>query len=331
VTDVSDALDSIASLKVRNEKIIPIWVSFLSNRVAEIKYSPICGLWQSITDSLGHLRYFDGKWMRFVEDMGSNLFGLKLFASFQLIFFTSSLGRLNFFSPKIYAAIATTLANDVNSINDIDMLSTLLFPFERANFTACEALRDAVIDRCNTLISKNKNPNRNTIRGAIGVSFIGLSLGAHKSAIQPMMERIFEVLGNKSTTTRDFLIPQDFQRLFRIAQLTGVPPPSTVTSHPAYSWHGPSAKSRIKWVENVAKEFAQIRHIYPSKDLPLGADIELSDGTYVVVDDFSDPMMTWRNPDDERSYDLVKLESSGNAELTKRILSKKSIVRYPYQ
>ena len=166
VTDISDCLDSLASWKIKNEKVLKMFVTVLTERMAEIKYSPICGLWQAITDSMGHLRYFNADWMRSIQPIASDPFQLRSFASFQLIFFTSCLGRLNFFSPQMFTAITDTLIKDIHQFHDCDMIATLTFPIERAQFS-CPPLLRRVLEQCGHIIDQNGTRSSGNVRGCV--------------------------------------------------------------------------------------------------------------------------------------------------------------------
>jgi hypothetical protein len=202
VTDVSDCLDGMASWKIRDDKLLEEMMNFLTVRAAEIKYSPICGLWQAITDSCGHLQYFHGPWMRIVEEQASSEFNLKKFATFQLVFFLSSLGRLNFFSPKVFEAVASVVASDISSIRDMDMLATLLFPFERVKTCGdWSELADAVAKQAAHLTKsakRDKLSQRDFVRSIVIVAHSCISLGVDSadSRISSLLKTIEPHLNN---------------------------------------------------------------------------------------------------------------------------------------
>jgi hypothetical protein len=250
VTDFSDCLDAMASWRIRNPQLVQVMMDFLVSRAAEIKYSPICGLWQAITDSCGHLAFFHGPWMRIVEDVASSEFNLKSFAAFQLIFFISSLGRLNFYSDKVFSAVSAVVVKDISAINDMDMLATLMFPLSRVGFE-CPDLVDAVLHQAYQIV------------GGVD-SFI-------------------------SAEGAQLLFPVDQSRMSRLVSL-GVldKAPALLIGH---------TQTGIPFV-----------------------DFEKADGTLVVVEKLEEPMMTWKHPDDHKSYELVPLESSGTRKMIQAFL-----------
>ena len=319
VTDITDALDAMASLRVRRDDVIQIWMDFLVDKIAEIKYSPICGLWQAVTDSLGHLRFFHAPWMkRAVDEMASNSFALKSFAAFQLVFFTSSLGRLNYYSEKVYKTITNVLKDDVKSINDVDMLATLLFPIERAGFSKCSELLSRILDQ--TLViqkSQRRRPDdRNTIRGSLGVVYSCLSLD-EKFAGDPRLMSIMHHV-------RDHMQPKllhdsDYQRLFRVNSVLesygvrGIDLPPWVREKDSFAWNNYAHSNQVKRISETSG--------FKMSHIPL-VDLEKDDGTLVIVEDRSEHMMKWLDEKNDRDMTLVSLGTSGSTELRKRILTK---------
>ena len=318
VTDITDALDALASLKkfvIVDENLMKVLMNFLINKTAEIRYSPICGLWQSITDSLGHLRYFSGPWMRFVDEICSSPFILKSFASFQLVFFASSLGRLNFYSPQIYTAIADAIVTDIDSINDADMLATLLLPFERAGHQNAEALVAAVLKKVTQISTKN-GTDRNTIRGALSCVHSALCLSdnlAHTT--QNIMETILPRI------TRQNVLTNDYSRIFRIdailtnRQQRGISAtlPKWIQSHQDYAW----AENTQEHKKLVELEKSRLQNSRPG---PSQADFETQDGTLVIVNDAKAAMYMWKHPNEDKNYELEPICMSGRIIMLKRII-----------
>ena len=295
-TDISDAMDGLASLRVKDEKILHLFMSVLSDRIAEIKYSPICGLWQSITDSLGHMKLFHPQWMKLVvQDIGSSPFQLKTFAAFQLVFFTSSLGRLNFYNQNIYSSIATVVAGDVGSIQDADMLATLLVPFERANAKgeATDALMVAVGSQLEKICTNKGNFDRKTVRGTISAiqSILILSEGNEKS-MENLMNIVIPKLKLKC------LLDNDYPKLFRIQTMIGNAPivPKWATQHRNYTWH-----------ENQRNQFDKF------------VDKMNLDGTAVIIDD-QERMRQWKNPDNPECFELEYIPISGQMAALQKIV-----------
>ena len=320
-TDMTDALDAMASLKIRNEDLLAKIMTNLVDKVAEIKYSPICGLWQSVSDSLGHLKYFHGGWMRIVEELASSEFNLKSFASFQLIFFTSSLGRLNFYSPKIFTALTNVIQADIRSVNDPDMLGTLLFPLERAAFY-CPELLDAVLTQTCTISNTSKfgtSPSRPAWRGTLSVVYASLSLGADAS--DPRLKTLANMLfSNRISIEPEFLSDQDYMRVARLELLLDFPLdiPKWIKESPKFAL----------W-ENMDKHREEVQAKFGSQTepQPFFIDAFSTDCSRVpIVLDTSfqeEVMYTWANPDNERCTELVPLATTGSQRLITRYLKSK--------
>ena len=315
-TDISDALDAMASMKIRNQDLLSKLVPVLVDRIVEIKYSPICGLWQSITDSLGHLNYFDWKWMRIADTMASSEFNLKSFASFQLIFFASSMGRLNFFSERAFTALTNVIATDIASIQDVDMLATLLFPLQRANFKS-DGLVKTVMDHTISLINKCKEPSRNTLRGVLGVTYSSVALGySDREKIGKLLRCILFQPIDKKVFTK-----QDLARFYRLSVLGHVQLedlPVSVREDDHFNAWGVSLSSHQKRVDQIFNTSAK-------KNMDVGfVDFVLEDGTAVVVEDDHDPIMsTWKYPNDHANGELVALPTTGGREMIRRYLNGK--------
>jgi len=326
VTDVSDALDAMASLKISSSSHIELWMNFLVSRVAEIKYSPICGLWQAITDSLGHLRYFHGPWMKIVDDMASNQFALKSFASFQLIFFTSSLGRLNFYSERVYEAIALVLSNDVRSCNDNDMLGTLLIPFERAAVRGdvFENLVNAVLTQAVHVVGKKHAGDRNTLRGSLIVAYCSMSLNEKLIGDERIWDLIEYVIKHASYKN---LSMRDYKMLFRIeivAEENGVRKrlifPKWIQENENFRWHDALHAQHVRGMMKSMGSTGEVKFIGEGM-----GDIRTSDGRIIVVDDSGDHMLVWKNTKNDKCLELTQLNTNGATELLKRLLSKRGV------
>jgi hypothetical protein len=317
-TDLTDALDAMASLKIKNEELLEKSIKLLVEKIAEIKYSPICGLWQSITDSLGHLQSFHGAWMRIVEDLASSEFNLKSFAAFQLIFFTSSLGRLNFFSPKVFTALTNVLQTDIKSVNDPDMLGTLMFPLERAAFH-CPLLVDAVITQTLTVSNRLHVLNRSSWRGILSVVYTSVSLGADSAdaRIHALAKKLF------AHAQPEFLSDQDFVRIARL-QHVGVP-----CSVPA--WMEESPKFAL-W-ENIERHSEMVKATFGDVE-PRSDFISCfsEDGVAQIVDSsfHNEVMNTWAHPSDDRNLELTKLETTGSQRFIQRYLKTKGIEKISF-
>ena len=292
VTDFSDCLDAMASWRIHNPQLVQVMMDFLVSRAAEIKYSPICGLWQAITDSCGHLGFFHGPWMRIVEDMGSSEFNLKSFAAFQLVFFISSLGRLNFYSEKVFSAVARVLVKDISSINDMDMLATLLFPLSRVDME-CPDLVDAVLNQATRIMGKKRRLDKDTVRGSVTVSYCAAALGADPKDIR-LKNLIGAVDSFVSTEDAQYLLPPDHVHVSRLVSL-GV-------LEKAPRWLSGHKETAIPFV-----------------------DFKKSDGTLVVVEQFEEPMMKWKDPEDHKSYELVPVETSGSRKMIQSFLRNRGI------
>lgn len=315
VTDITDALDAMASLKIRREDILNVWMDFLVERMAEIKYSPICGLWQAVTDSLGHLRFFHGPWMRrAVDEIASSPFPLKSFASFQLIFFTSSLGRLNYFSEKVYDSVTSVLKDDVKAVNDVDMLATLLFPLERAAYGKCPELVSEVVKQTLRIQGKKKAGDRKTIRGSLSVAYSSLSL------VESMVNdpRIKQILHYVETHMHPkHLNDNDFESLYRIRSVGEaygvhlIDTPRWVTEKKSFKWS--ANRHRLQKVadsENLKQTGIAL------------ADFETADGVPVVVEETREQMMKWADNSNDRDFKLLPVGKSGSLELKRRLLIK---------
>lgn len=322
-TDISDGLDAMASWKLNeNHTLITNLVSILCDRVAEIRYSPICGLWQAITDSLGHLGHFDGAWMRVVEEMGSSEFSLKSFASFQLVFFTSSLGRLNFFSEKVYRSIANVIAPDIDTIQDLDMLATLLFPMERAAFK-CPVLIERVVSQACQVVEKQKTPNRNAVRGALGIAHSATCLGYQDN---DKLSRLTSFVFSGCAANASILNKHDLAKLKRLAAV-GVADisrvPSCISASPSFTAWGDD-RAHAAAVVKTREGFPNA--LISSSTMPEFADLVLDDGTVVVVDDSPDALMKqWKHPEDDKNHELASVPSSGVREMIRKHLEAQGI------
>ena len=310
-TDLTDCLDALASWKIRDESFLGNIMTVVSERVAEIKYSPICGLWQSVTDSLGHLSFFDAKWMRTVDELASSEFNLRSFAAFQLVFFTSSLGRLNYFNQDTFRAIASVVTPDVASINDADMLATLMFPLERAGFQ-CPDLVDAVLHQTAKIAARpSQTTSRGQFRGVLTATYACVSLGAPVS--DPRMAVIIDFLFSQKSYS--CMNPQDFIRLRRLDAVGLFPRglPEILRGSPDFVFwsHSPARQQVIgEYLEKGAERVDGVPFV----------DLKLQDGTMVVVPDPEPQMRQWKHPKDFRSYDLVPLESNGTRDFVSRFL-----------
>ena len=321
-TDITDALDAMASMKISNSQLLDDLMSILVERVAEIKYSPICGLWQAVSDSLGHLGFFHAPWMRIVEEIASSEFNLRGFAAFQLVFFTSGLGRLNFYSPSIFRAISNVVAGDVSSINDPDMLATLLFPMERAAFH-CPDLVNAVLDQACVIAGKTRDPGRSSWRGSLSVVYAAVSLGVHPNArldrLDARVDRLVKYLFSHKLDFAQYLNNQDYVRLKRLVVVGAMDQslfPDVVVRSPQYSlW--PSPRHHAVNVDRARRSFTET---IPSTH-ELG-DFSLPDGTIVIVGELEEPMMTWKNPADETCGDRIPLETNGTRKMMIRHLNR---------
>lgn len=314
-TDMTDALDAMASLKIRNDELLAKIMQLVVERVAEIRYSPICGLWQSITDSLGHLQYFHGGWMRIVEELASSEFNLKSFASFQLIFFTSSLGRLHFFSPKIFTALTNVLKADIRSVNDPDMLGTLMFPLERAAF-ACPELVDAVVTQTFTINQKLNTLTRSAWRGTLSVIYTSVCLGVDVK--DPRIRSLAEKIFNRDLDLPpEYLTDQDYSRVARLRYF-GVPleVPKLVEDSPKFAlW--PNIAQHAELV------ISKIGDTEPRSDF---ITCMSQDGVPIIVDSsFQDEVMySWALPNDERNFELLRLQTTGTRQAIERHLKCKN-------
>ena len=300
VTDVSDCLDSLASWRKRDPALLKVYMDFLTDRVAEIKYSPICGLWQAITDSCGHLEFFHGPWMRIVEDIASSEFNLKTFATFQLIFFISSLGRLNFYSEKVYRAVASVIATDVSSVRDLDMLVTALFPFERAALR-CDDLVDATLRQACAVIGGESSPDRKKHRNvteALKILHSSMILGSRNH--DKHVQRLSMLVSSKLGDCYEQLGSVDKVRVARLAHL-------------GFLQLDKPRNFRMEfWVTDAKREdsLVALRETLEPCDVPF-VDFKRLDGKLVVLESHEEPLMTWEHPDDHRSYELCKLEGAG--------------------
>jgi hypothetical protein len=280
VTDVSDCLDAMGSWRINQcQDLLKVLMDFLVSRSAEIKYSPICGLWQAITDSCGHLNYFHGPWMRIVDDMASSTFNLKSFAAFQLVFFLSSLGRLNFYSERTYSTIVSVISHDVHSINDVDMLATLLFPLERAGFKSPDLINQ-VLDQAHACLSGKNTANRSVNRGLLSIVYSAVSLGHDRA--DPRLHALFaRALENLENSHRE-LNSMDHLRIERLVHL-GLTDSSTMP----------------EWVTCAPIDLRE-------------------DGTVVVSENAEETMYTWAHPNDHKSFDLTPHRTDSHRELIRR-------------
>jgi hypothetical protein len=320
-TDISDALDAMASMRIRNEELLVKIVPVLVDRIAEIKYSPICGLWQSITDSLGHLNHFDSKWMRIADEMASSEFNLKGFAAFQLIFFASCMGRLNFFSESAFTALTNVIASDIKSIQDVDMFATLLFPLQRAYFKAPKLI-EAVVEQTSELMKKNKNPSRNALRGTLGVAYNAVLLGFNdKERIQQIVRYLIAHPIDKGVYTK-----QDLARMKRLVVLGHInieDIPVSVREDDHFNVWGVSHSIHEKRVKEAMTESAMV-----GNSTFEFIDFCLPDGTAVVVEDESDPIMsTWKYPEDHRNWELIPIPTTGSRELIRQYLNDRGFTK----
>lgn len=327
VTDISDAMDALASFKASvppNKQVLSVFMSILIDKVAEIKYSPICGLWQAITDSLGHFRFFHNEWMRLVvEDISSSPFKLKGFAAFQLVFFTSSLGRLNFYSPKVFTAVASVLTPDVRSINDTDMLATLLVPFERSNPKVQEIaeLANAVLEQVARIV-QNKRHDRITVRGALSCvqSSLMLNLESPGKAVA-VMESILSKLHSSVLLNNDYAKLYRIDAILRILHGHSLEIPNWVQQSPLYSWHEHVGDHK----ESVASVNKRLAGKTSTRNSLI--DILLPDGTAVIIDTEPSRMQHWKYPEDEKNFELQDVVMSGQMAALKRILEKQGYTR----
>ena len=314
-TDLTDCLDAIASWKIRDTRLMESIMAVLTDRVAEIKYSPICGLWQSVTDSLGHLSFFDAKWMRTVDELASSEFNLRSFAAFQLIFFTSSLGRLNYCNEKIFSAIVSVVTPDISTVNDADMLATLLFPLERIAFD-CPDLVDAVINQISKIVRRPNQGSRGQFRGVLTATYACVSLGA--SVDDPRFVKLTEFLFTQKSYS--FMNDLDYVRLCRLEAVglfpQGVPESLTQSSHYAL-W--PNSEHRRRVMDEYFRDGAVRVTNCPFIDL------QLADGTLIVVPSQEEVMRQWKHPNDSRNVELVPLETNGTREFIARFLSTKGV------
>jgi hypothetical protein len=288
VTDISDCLDSMASWRIRDENLLKQYMDFLTSRAAEIRYSPICGLWQAITDSCGHLGYFHGEWMRMVEDIASSEFNLKGFATFQLIFFISSLGRLNFFSSNVFEAVASVVSGDISAVKDMDMLATLIYPFERSGMK-CDRLVNSVLGQACWIIessSSHADKRSHNQTEAIKILHSCVVLGA-----DPQDEKVRKIQSFISSGVSKNLSPQE--------------------------------KTKLKMLVNLGFFTPDLYPPLVQEDtIPFVQSVQ-SDGSVVVMEPRQEPFMTWKYPHDHKSYELIQVETNGLRQVILNFLAKK--------
>jgi hypothetical protein len=301
VTDVSDCLDSMASWKIRDDLLLQRMMDLLTSRVAEIKYSPICGLWQAITDSTGHLHFFHPAWMRVVDEMGSSAFNLKKFASFQLVFFISSLGRLNFYSPTIFEAVSSVVSEDMSSIRDMDMIATLLFPFERIGTADFKTLAISALNQAKIILSFTKGDklrDRDFLRSCIVITYCATSMGVELS--NEGLRTLVDFLSSKTIEMQHVSLTADDRDRFERLSWFGVLDVDPRTA---------PEDSTIPFVHHMQEDGAVVVKICSKEDM----------------------MMMWANPDDHKSHELVPIARSGSQRLITDFLTRRGFTRIEFR
>jgi hypothetical protein len=180
------------------------------------------------------------------------------------------------------------VVKDISAINDMDMLATLMFPLSRVGFE-CPDLVDAVLHQAyQIVVKKQKKYDIDTVRGSITVCYCAATLGADPTDVR-LKKLVSGVDSFISAEGAQLLFPVDQSRMSRLVSL-GVldKAPALLIGH---------TQTGIPFV-----------------------DFEKADGTLVVVEKLEEPMMTWKHPDDHKSYELVPLESSGTRKMIQAFL-----------
>jgi hypothetical protein len=263
--------------------------------------------------------------MRIIDDIASNQFALKSFASFQLIFFTSSLGRLNFYSPRIYETIAAVLANDIKSVNDADMLGTLLFPFERAAARSENTVKlvDQVIEKAIQLISRKNGIERGCVRGSLIVAYCSVSLDeskVHDCRVWKLVEHVVKNTSVKNMADRDYRM---LYRLRAVADAAGIRScpvfPEWIETSDHFRWYEPSHSVHV---DNILKGLDNDAKL---AGLSSFSDIKLLNGTQILVQDPADTMYSWSDPSNDKNYELQALPTNGSVEMLRGLLAKQGV------
>jgi hypothetical protein len=215
--------------------------------------------------------------------------------------------------------------NDIQSVNDLDMLGTLLFPFERAavrSDTIVQLVNQVIAKACQ-LISKKTSGDRNSVRGSLIVAYCAISLDnmmIHDSRVWQLIDYVVAHASHK------YMIERDFRLLFRIKKIAEAEGLSRCPAFPEwieksehFSWHEHAHQQHVRHALSKLADGAL------STEKSSLVDIVRADGTNVLVGNPDETMLTWKDPLNDKNYELRPLETSGSLELLKRVLLKQGV------
>ena len=126
--DLASATKILQKSKTTFEQFLLLVGDILSDRIAEIKYSPNVSLYQSVTNSLSRVGgdFFHKNWMTAVTPVMRDCYILDRISFFQQCVLVQALGRLRFSDQATFAALGKMLMRNLDLFKEVAHVAPIL-------------------------------------------------------------------------------------------------------------------------------------------------------------------------------------------------------------